>query len=99
MTTNAVGFTIVEMISGSIAWIIDLIIYHAFNGKFILRSDEKFGVRWTNKSYFRLIGSLTFLLGGAIYLKIIKFPCFKYPAASVTKINISETPSEVNFEV
>ncbi|EAY08973.1 hypothetical protein TVAG_486200 [Trichomonas vaginalis G3] len=99
MTTNAVGFTIVEMISGSIAWIIDLIIYHAFNGKFILRSDEKFGVRWTDKSYFRLIGSLTFLLGGAIYLKIIKFPCFKYPAASVTKINISETPSEVNFEV
>ncbi|EAY04530.1 hypothetical protein TVAG_244310 [Trichomonas vaginalis G3] len=43
-TTNAVGYTIVEMICGSINWIIDLIIFHAFNGKFILEADKKFGV-------------------------------------------------------
>ncbi|EAY22152.1 hypothetical protein TVAG_093260 [Trichomonas vaginalis G3] len=104
MTTNGVGYTLVEMISGSIGWVIDLIIYHFFKGRFILKSHTKFGVNWNSYSYLRLIGSLTFLLGGVIYLKIIKFPCFKYPSPSVRRITIDQStgnayPAEVKLEV
>lgn len=99
MATNSVGYPIVEMVSGSISWIIDLIIYHAFNGKFILKSDEKFGEKWSKYSYFRLIGSITFIMGGVIYLKIIKFPFFKYPTPSVTKISLSDSAFETNFKL
>ncbi|EAY00696.1 hypothetical protein TVAG_189120 [Trichomonas vaginalis G3] len=100
MTTNAVGYTIFEMISGAAGWIIDLIIYHAFHGKFILKADEKFGTKWDRYSFFRLFGSLIFLMGGAMYLKVYRFSCFKYPTASVTKIEMSTDSSfELNFKI
>lgn len=83
MTTNSVSYTIVEMIGTSLGWIIDLIIYHAFNGVFILPSEKKFGAQWTKYSYLRLVGSVIFLIGELIYMEVIKFKCFSYPKSDV----------------
>lgn len=88
MTTDSISYTIVEMIGTSIGWIIDLIIYHGFNGVLFINSNKTFGAQWTKYSYLRLVGSLIFLFGELIYMSVIKFKCFDYPEAKVRRISI-----------
>lgn len=89
MTTNAITYTIVEMIGTSIGWITDIIIFHGFHGKLILPSNGMvFGTQWTKYSYIRVIGAVIFFIGFLIYSGIIRFPCFTYPEANVRLIPI-----------
>ena len=91
MVTNGISYTLVEMIGTSIAWIIDIIIFHGFDGKFILPSGGYvFGVKWTDMSYLRLIGSFIFFFGLLIFIKVIRFKCFVYEDPNVKIVKIED---------
>ena len=95
-TTNSINYTIVEMIASSLAWIVDLIIYYGFKGKYIIPCyNEDFksitkGIQWTKLSWMRLIGSIIFLFGELTYIGIIKFSFFRYPDSNVKIITLNE---------
>lgn len=93
MLTSGVIFSIIEMLAGSLDWVIDIIMYHGFNGNFILKhfAGLKFGLEWTKYGYLHVLGTVTFLFGGLVYMKGIKFPCFGYLKSNVSLINKMST--------
>ncbi|EAX99794.1 hypothetical protein TVAG_175630 [Trichomonas vaginalis G3] len=98
-TTNAITYTIIEMIGSFLTWIVDLIIYHGFHGKFILHSNGKiFGTKWTKYSYLRLIGSVIYFIGFLIYSGVIKFKCFTYPQSNVRLMHVNPYESGSSVE-
>lgn len=96
MMTDPSFFTIFEMFSGSVCWVFDILIYNVFNGKFILEHPlgMKFGQPWTKLSWLHVLGSLTFIVGGVIFIQMVRFPCFEYPQSNVTTFKIQEVESE-----
>ena len=100
MTSNCVSYTLMEMIGTSIAWIIDIVIYHGFDGYFILPAYNgyKYGVEWKKLSYLRLAGSLIYFFGGMIFMKLIRFKCFEYESPNVSLIQMRKF-DESNEEI
>lgn len=91
MMIDALFYTIFKMFSGSVIWLCDITIFYAFNGKFILDNEagKKYGQSWSKLDYLRVIGTVIFLIGGLIFLSVIKFKCFEYPQPNVTTLKMS----------
>lgn len=87
-------FVVLEMANSAVVWVINLIIYHGFDGN--IGVAKGMGVSWRKFSPMRLLGTIVVIFGCLMYIRAIEFPCLEYEEAQVTTIKVPKEESAVS---